>query len=736
MRQKIQKVIISNGIYIVDIPDVDLQILCAAPADVVKHLTQKGYIVSAEKNGVHYETGPNAILLSDISIQQTAFSNLGEFPVLQMLYKQGMMVPNHPNNNGEKPIIIGSPKQIRSQLNYIHRGNYGLISKEEIMAAGIDEEQAEEMMRMKLKFAFGKIKDPSSLLDSVIVEGENNEVEIKQGVTIVRNDSNKFTISYEGETVTIDLNLASDQQYLAPYNLGYYDIKREYFAVIHSGQGDGWDIHRPSMGSIIMYHGEIYLVDVGPNITNVLQALGIGLNEIKGIFHTHAHDDHFAGITSLLQTSHKIKYYSTPLVRSCVTKKMAALLDVEESEFEKYFDICDLEFDKWSDINGLEVMPVFSPHPIETNIFIFRTFWENGYRTYGHFADITSFNVLESMITDDATQPGISQEFYDKTKEHYLQEVMLKKIDVGGGMIHGDAKDFVWDKTDKIILAHTSSKDLTQTQKSIGSGAPFGAVDVLIPDQQDLLRRSMHTHLKSHFPTISSDQIRILMNCQIKTFNPESILLREYQNVDKVYLVLTGIVEMIEYGSFNNSTLISSGAFIGELNTLLDIHLNKTFRAISYVKALEIPSELFSVFIKYNNLDELIGKRVIKFEILNDFPVFSDLLSFAVLNDIAQSLETLEFKEGEDIVHIKDDCSLYLLASGEVEKYIDEDHIYTVKSRDFFAEEQLVLGKATSFKYTAKKDIIVHKIPNDTIRNIPSVYWQLFESYRKTIRSL
>jgi hemerythrin len=735
MRQKIQKVVITKGVYIVDIPDVELQILCAAPADVVKHLTQKGYIVSTEKKGVAYETGPNAILLSDVSVQHSSFSNLGEFPVLQMLYKQGMMIPGHPNNTGEKPIVIGSSEQINSQLQYIYRGNYGLVSKEEIMATGISQDQAQEMMRLKLRFAFGKIQDPSGFLDSVAVDGIEHEVEIKDGVKIKRIDLNQFIISYKDESISIDLNLPTGSYYQAPYNLGYYDINREYFAVIHSGQGDGWDIHRPSMASIIMYHGEIYLVDAGPNITNVLQALGIGINEIKGLFHTHAHDDHFAGITSLIQTGHKIKYFATPLVRSAVTKKISALLDVEESEFKNYFEICDLEFDEWSDINGLEVMPIFSPHPIETNIFIFRTIWEDGYKTYAHFADIISLNILKGMVTEDSTSPGISEEFYEKTFQNYQQQVLLKKIDVGGGMIHGDAKDFAWDKTDKIILAHTSSKELSQVQKSIGSGAPFGAVDVLIPDNQDLIRKSIHTHLKAHFPSITSNQIRILMNCEIKTFNPESILLREYQSTDKVYLVLTGIVEMIEYGSTPNSFMISSGAFIGELNTLLDINLNKTYRAVSYVKALEIPSELFIVFIKYNHLDETIGKRVVKFEILNDFPLFSDLLSFAVLNDIANSLETVYFNQGDNILEDEDDCFLFLLANGEVEMQKDDGTKKVIKEKNFFAEEQLVTNKKTNYKYIAKTDITVHKVSNETIKNIPMIYWQLFESYKKTLKS-
>ena len=86
------------------------------------------------------------------------------------------------------------------------------------------------------------------------------------------------------------------EQYESPYLLGFQHIKREYFAVIHSGEGNGWDINRPCMSSIIVFQGNIYLVDAGPNILHSLNALGIGVNEIKGIFQTHAHDDHFAGL--------------------------------------------------------------------------------------------------------------------------------------------------------------------------------------------------------------------------------------------------------------------------------------------------------------------------------------------------------------------------------------------------------------------------------------------------------
>ena len=106
------------------------------------------------------ETGPNAILLSDTPTQNGRFSNLSEFPVLQMLYRQGMVVPGHPGNQGVKPLLIGSEAQTRSQLDYIFRGNYGLISEEEIIETGVSADEAKALMRLKLKFAFGAIRSP------------------------------------------------------------------------------------------------------------------------------------------------------------------------------------------------------------------------------------------------------------------------------------------------------------------------------------------------------------------------------------------------------------------------------------------------------------------------------------------------------------------------------------------------------------------------------------------------
>ena len=232
----IHKIDVAHGIQWVEVPEANLRVLCGCPADAVKHLAKRGLILPEEINGVACETGPNALLLSDIALQNGEFANLAEFPVLQMLYKQGIILPGHPNNTGRKPILIGAVDQVESQLRYIYRGNYGLVSREEIIQAGVSEEQATEMMRLKLKFAFGRIQPTTDFIDTRIVGV--GTVEIVDGVHLRRLRPNVFEFSHADDTVTVDLNLHPGIAYECAYPLGFRRFESEYSSVIHSGEGD------------------------------------------------------------------------------------------------------------------------------------------------------------------------------------------------------------------------------------------------------------------------------------------------------------------------------------------------------------------------------------------------------------------------------------------------------------------------------------------------------------------
>ena len=723
-----EKIKVSSGIYWVNIPEADLRILCGCPADTVKHLQKRGLIVARVKDGIEYESGPNAILLSDISMQNGQFSNLSEFPILQMFYRQGLLLPNHPGNTGKKPILIGVANQISAQSEYIMRGNYGLLSEEEIVQAGFSRSQAKAIFRMKLHFAFGRLKPIEELLEYRIAGPE--PIEIRNGVMLRRINLNVYEFSYQGEKLIVDLNLAKNEHYEPAVHLDFHKINREYFSVIHIGEGDGWDQGRPCMASIITFQGKIYLIDTGPNIVHSLTALGISVNEIEGIFHSHAHDDHFAGLTSLVRSDHLIKYYAPPLVRASVARKLATLMNISEQRFVNSFEICDLEYNRWNNIDGLEVLPILSPHPVETAIYFFRTFWEGGYKTYAHFADIPSLSVLKELFPEKELKDKASREIYDNFMSHLFDEVNLKKIDVGGGMIHGAAEDFVSDRSAKIILSHTSH-ELTDAQKEIGSSAAFGMQDVLIKAHKNYFMQVAAGYLRSFFPTAFEHDLNMLLNCYELAVNPGMILIKKGMVNRYIYLILSGVVEFIdsELGVHNE---LATGSFIGELSALTDSPSKRTYRAKSYVRALQIPVEIYTAFISRNFVYQDIKRINENVNFLQRTELFGEMVSSVLQNKIAQQMELKEVKKGAKI-NPPSRPALYLVRSGEIKIYLDDLQVDILLVGDYFAEESIFLGSSNLFTAQACKNSSFYIIPADALKDIPIIEWKILETFERRL---
>jgi len=724
---KLRKIHITKGVSWVEAPDAGLFVLCGCPADAVKHLMRRGLILETEREGVPFETGPNAILLSDVMLQNGTFCNLAEFPVLQMLYRQGMIIPDHPNNSGEKPMLIGLKELVEAQLHYIYRGNYGLVNREELLGAGASPELAEELLAMKLQFAFGRIRHPRELVQAVDLGAE--PVELKPGVWLRRLGLNHFEFRYDEDVVTVDLNLGPGETYQPPYTLGAHRVDREYFAVIHSGEGDGWDPNRPSMSSVLMFQGKIYLIDAGPNVQHSLTALGIGINEIEGMFHTHCHDDHFAGLTSLLRADRRLKYFATPLVRASVMKKLSALLAMEEESFFDCFDVHDLEHDAWNDIGGLEVKPMLSPHPVETTVFQFRALWTDGYRSYAHFADIVSLDRLRRMVAVD-DKPGISQAFFDKVAEDYACRADLKKLDIGGGLIHGSAADFRDDASGKIILAHTS-RPFTVPEKEIGSGAPFGTMDVIIPGNHDYVWRSAYESLRTYFPNTSHHELRVLLNSPMTVCNPETILVREGQQVPFIYLVITGTVEMIESGQ-PVSGLLSSGALVAEVAGIEKSPSRKTYRAASFVQALKMNSDLYREFVRRNGLLGEVMALEERRTFLRSTWICSEALTEMTLNRLAKDMPLLRYDAGE-LVEARN-C-LAFIKSGSAELAIGTDVMETLGPGDFFGEEVAVFDSPALFCVRATCPVEIYLTSAAVVREVPVMRWKLLESFERRMHN-
>ena len=718
-----RKIPVSPGIYWLEIPSADLRILCGCPVDSVKHLLKLRLIVTTEINGQACQTGPNSILLSDLSIQNGRACNRAEFPVLQMLYLQGQIIPGHPGNTGQRPRILGSANQVQAQMEYLYRGNYGLASKEELVEAGVEPALAADLMRMKLAFAFGRIMPMDEMVQPVVIG--NAAAGIGGGATVRRLRTNVFEFSYSGESIEIDLNLAPGDIYECPYMLDKHVPTRSYFAVIHTGDGDGWDMNRPTMGSIIVFQGRVFLVDAGPNIDHALTALGISINEIDGIFHTHCHDDHQSGLTALIRGDKRLAYYAVPMVRASAFKKLASVMGVPEAQFSRLFDVHDLALDAWNDIEGLEVRPILSPHPVETTILQFRVLWQGGYRTYAHLADIAAQDVMRKMITADATAPGISQAFFDRTVAAYAEPADIKKIDIGGGLIHGVAKDFQHDASGKVMLAHIARR-LTETERAIGSGAPFGTMDVLIEGESDSLRRRAFDLVARYFPAAPVHRVRHLINSPISVFNPEEFLYKEGHKPDCIYLVLTGSVELLRQDGRGVSTL-ATGSVLGEAAALQHAAAPETCRAIGFVQAMCIPNDLYLDFVgRLLPLADWLQART-DIDFLRSSWLFSEGISCVTLGTLMRASGIAHFAAGtviavppDDVLLLQTGAAALETATGFTEQLGIGDHFGAS-----FLPNQAADGAQVRFTAPAT----MRRFPMATMADIPVARWKLIETH-------
>ena len=630
--------------------------------------------------------------------------------------------------------MIGSSKQINAQLEYIYIGNYGLETIEDMKNSGMDERLAKEIMRMKLKFAFGKFSNIENLIDfkaidnldkAMIYQDEHNG---DKNLYISRKSLNNFIIDYDGEQCEINLNLIGNKIYQSPYPRIFHDIPREHFAVLHSGDGDGWNVDLAAMSSVIMHQGKLYVIDAEANIDFILFSLGISINEIEGIFNSHVHDDHFAGISSFMRADHKIKYFSTSFVRKTMLKKLSALLSMEEKQIDNFFEFVDLDLDKWHNISGLEVKPTITAHPIEDVSFSFRVLCEEGYKNYMHLSDTCSFRVLDSMITDDENVPGVSQRFADNMKQHYLSYADIKKIDIGGGMIHGDIRDFVNDKSNKIYLSHIT-QPLSVDAKVIGSHANIGTVDVLIKNHNNYLRRIAQKLLEQYFNT-SCDDLLELINSPIVSFSPDTVIFKAQDRIDNIYLILSGTVVIINDHN-NVINTIEYGNFIGEEEFYAQINVKHNYRSENFINLLQIPIRKFEWFIRSKNLHTSLINNYKKECFLEYSDLLKNILSSRVKNRLAKSIEVFKVNKGEIMnPSILKDYAL-IIYSGRVDVYFCQERLDTLSKNNFLGGHYLLCEGISILDLEFIDDTILYGIPMRLILEVPGIIEKIFEQFIK-----
>jgi len=158
-----------------------------------------------------------------------------------------------------------------------------------------------------------------------------------------------------------------------------------------------------------------------------------------------------------------------------------------------------------------------------------------------------------------------------------------------------------------------------------------------------------------------------------------------------------------------------------------------TNRTLSVVKTLKIPCELYSNFLKRNNLFNDLKETIDKRILLQNSWLFGEMLSSQKKFSIAEQMECSSYSEGQKLPLVPD--NLYLLKDGEVKIYSGIRTIETIVSGGFFGTELILLKASRLLEARATKTSDIYHIPGEFIKEIPIVRWKLLATYEKRIKA-
>jgi hemerythrin len=339
----------------------------------------------------------------------------------------------------------------------------------------------------------------------------------------------------------------------------------------------------------------------------------------------------------------------------------------------------------------------------------------------------------ERLRARESVAKNLPQGYLQRVIDGYLTKANLKKIDIGTDIVHGWATDFEEDDSDRIILAHTAVP-LSDRQKEIGSSAPFGMIDVLIKSQTDPLLEKASLYLSDYLAGVEEHDLKQLLNNQIVEFNPGTIILKRDMPTSFLFLLLTGNIEMInsQSGIYN---FFSAGALIGEHYNTNDSFSKATYRTISFVQALKIPTSAFNRFIAEQQLLTSLSQLFSRKEFLLQTWLFGESLSPRVQTSIAEHLVPFEFDKVGSSIAAFDQSFIHIIERGAAARSLDGRILEHLEAGDFFGEDVAVFGAAYRSELVIKAPVSGYRLHTEHFRDIPIIRWKLLETHQKRIRA-
>jgi len=530
----------------------------------------------------------------------------------------------------------------------------------------------------------------------------------------------KITSGNETENIILDLTNKPEPVWELPDVFGVKDT--HLFSLCILGAAEPWYPDAPSTSYLLTLNGQYYLIDCAPFTHKILEKLGIGIEQIKGIIISHVHDDHSGDLLIFAQASRKIEILTTKEIWELIKIKLASIMDQQESQISKYFSFREVNVGTTLYLAGATLDFHYACHSVPTIGFTINANSDS--------ITITSDTASKKMLDDMLKEGVITQERYSQLDALVTKGKVI--VDCGENLIHGYLDELLrLENTEQILCTHRH--DLPTEYKGVLTLAePFQLFKLGTPDPNILdtitICQALQSMKINDFWAWSSF---FALNRKVLEFPANNVITKEGSSEKDYFYVVTYGFLNVEINKENVARL-QGGNFFGEQIFLSDNSVRTaTITTTTPVRLIGVPSKFFEAMLKEEDQKltqkglESLSERLLRLwknrEVLSRIKLFSNL-DTATRNKLSLQLTKMDVPPNTIIIEkgSHDDKSCYLVEKGTLEVKVNKiTNPIILKENDIFGEG--VAGgfiKVRSATVKSLEACTLLKISKDDLRSL------------------
>ncbi len=281
----------------------------------------------------------------------------------------------------------------------------------------------------------------------------------------------QYRLNYGEDATEVDVTIT--QEISPSYPLNHRPFKKEKgkFTMAVLGRSNGFDPKDPANGYLFNIDGKFLLWDSPAYLHHHLRNLQVDPKDIDALIVSHVHEDHLDVQESLRETPFDL--YTTPEIYYSILIKLMAVHGYTMEQAKACYNWRPLKAETDTKVLGAECFTFHAIHAIPALGCRLRVKIGRQESLIHISGDHVSKDVMKSMMHNK----GLSKRRYRFFQELVTGDEDMMIMDAGGGMIHGDYRDYLTIHA-PIAYMHTGliQEDLPENKHLMRSGQVYSFI--------------------------------------------------------------------------------------------------------------------------------------------------------------------------------------------------------------------------------------------------------------------